>query len=333
LRQSRTIFEEGNAERLPRGGKPVSVGSVMKAPLRFLAPLLALSLLAPRAALTAPSEPIRLWPGDAPGEKGDIGKEGDMTKPSDGKPGAKGVIRIGNVSVPTITLYRPPAEKDTGTAVVVCPGGGYSILAWDLEGTEVCDWLNSIGVTGVLLKYRVPARKGAERYAAPLQDAQRALGLVREHATEWKLDPKRIGILGFSAGGHLSAAASNNYAERTYPRVDAADDQSCRPDFAILIYPAYLAVKEKGDALAPELVVTAKTPPTFLAQTQDDPVRVQNSLYYYIALTQAKVPAEMHLYPSGGHGYGLRPTEKMVTTWPERAAEWMNSQGLIPRKN
>jgi acetyl esterase/lipase len=185
----------------------------------------------------------------------------------------------------------------------------------------------------VLLKYRVPARKGAERYAAPLQDAQRALGLVREHAPEWKLDSKRIGILGFSAGGHLSAAASNNYAERTYPRVDAADDQNCRPDFAILIYPAYLAMKEKGDALAPELSVTAKTPPTFLAQTQDDPVRVQNSLYYYIALTQAKVPAEMHLYPTGGHGYGLRPTEKAVTTWPQRAAEWMSSQGLIPRKN
>ncbi|HEY2342682.1 MAG TPA: alpha/beta hydrolase, partial [Chthoniobacteraceae bacterium] len=251
---------------------------------------LCLSLLTllffPLLAWTAP-EPIILWPNGAPDEHEQIGPEADMTKPTDGKPGGKTVIRTGNVSVPTLTVFRPPADKDTGAAVVVCPGGGYSILAWDLEGTEICDWLNSEGVTAALLKYRVPARKGVPRYAGPLQDAQRSLGILRQHAQEWKIDSKRIGILGFSAGGHLSAAASTNYSQRTYARIDEADDQSCRPDFTILIYPAYLAVKEKDDALAPEIKVTAETPQAFIVQTEDDPVRVENALSYYSALAKA----------------------------------------------
>src|SRR3982751_4468449 len=168
------------------------------------------------------SDPIPLWPGVAPGEKGDIGQEKDTTKPDPGVPpdSPNYVIRLGNVSKPTITVYKPPAEKDTGAAVVVCPGGGYSILAMNLEGTEVCQWLNSVGVTGVLLKYRVPVRKGLPRHVPPLQDVQRAIRLVRQRAGEWKIDPKRVGVLGFSAGGHLAAAVSNNYAERTYPAVD-----------------------------------------------------------------------------------------------------------------
>jgi acetyl esterase/lipase len=301
---------------------------MMKSPSHSV-PLFLSILLAPLLAAAAPSEPIVLWPGGAPDEHGQIGAEADMTKPTDGKPGGKPVIRIGNVSVPTITVFPAPADKQTGAAVVVCPGGGYSILAWDLEGTEVCDWLNSEGVTAVLLKYRVPARKGAERYAGPLQDAQRALGLIRQHAQEWKLDPKRIGILGFSAGGHLSAAASTNFGQRTYARLDEADDQSCRPDFTILIYPAYLAVKEKDDALAPEIKVTSETPPAFIVQTEDDPVRVENAVAYYSALAKAKVPAEIHLFPSGGHGYGLRPTEKAVTHWPELANRWLGDRGLL----
>ncbi|HTA31200.1 MAG TPA: alpha/beta hydrolase, partial [Candidatus Cybelea sp.] len=189
-------------------------------------------------------EPLKLWPQGAPGEKGDIGEERDMTKPSDGLLGGKTVIRLGNVSTPTITLYPAPPGKNTGAAVVVCPGGGYSILAMDLEGTEVCQWLNSAGINAVLLKYRVPPRKGLERYTAPLQDAQRALGLVRFHSTEWQIDPKRIGIMGFSAGGHLSAAASTRFEKRTYEPVDKADRTSCRPDFVMLIYPAYLTRKE-----------------------------------------------------------------------------------------
>src|SRR6185312_2596601 len=170
----------------------------------------------------AGSQPIRLWPGVAPGEKGNIGPEKDSTKPDPKVPPEQYIIRLTNVTEPTITLFRPPPEKDTGASVVVCPGGAYSILAYNLEGTEVCDWLNSIGVTGVLLKYRVPARKGLEKYTAALQDVQRAIGIVRHRAAEWKLDSHRIGVMGFSAGGHLSAAASNIYEQRTYPPVDDA---------------------------------------------------------------------------------------------------------------
>ena len=297
---------------------------------RRLCFLLSSSLLtAALPVLAAPLDPILLWPAGAPGEHEKIGDEADMTKPTDGSPGGKAVIRIGNVSAPSITVFRAPEDKDTGTGVVVCPGGGYNILAWDLEGTEVCEWLNKIGVTAALLKYRVPARPGGERYAAPLQDAQRALGLVRQHAKEWKLDPKRIGILGFSAGGHLSAALSNNYSQRTYTAIDGADEQSCRPDFTILIYPAYLTAKDKSDALAPEIKVTSETPPTFLVQTEDDGVHVQNSLYYYLALAQAKVPAEMHLFAAGGHGYGLRPNGKAVTEWPHLAETWLRGLGVL----
>ncbi len=277
------------------------------------------------------SEPMALWPNGAPGETGDIGAERDMTKPDDGLVAGKRVIRIGNVSAPTLTLYRPPPDKDTGAAVVVCPGGGYTILAMDLEGTEVCQWLNSAGVAAVLLKYRVPARKGLERYAAPLQDAQRALGLVRYHAAEWHIDPRRIGIMGFSAGGHLSAAASTRFEKRSYEPVDEADQARCRPDFAMLIYPAYL-VRKQGPEVAPELTVTSNTPPTFIVQAEDDPVHVENSLFYYLALKNAKVPAEMHLFASGGHGYGLRESDKAVISWPKRAEEWMRGLGVLEAK-
>ncbi|HEV7926210.1 MAG TPA: alpha/beta hydrolase [Verrucomicrobiae bacterium] len=285
-----------------------------------------LAVLSSRAA-----EPITLWPKGAPGEKGDIGEERDMTKASDGLSGGKTVIRIGNVSTPTLTLYQPSPEKATGAAVVVCPGGGYNILAMDLEGTEVCQWLNSAGVTAVLLKYRVPARKGQERYTAPLQDAQRTLSLVRFHAAEWRVDPKRIGIMGFSAGGHLSAVASTRFEKRAYEPVDEMDQASCRPDFVMLIYPAYLVHKD-GPDLSPELTVTSNTPPTFLVQTEDDPVRVENCLFYYLALKQAKVPAEMHLFADGGHGYGLRESDNAVTSWPKQAEVWMRGLGVLESK-
>lgn len=288
--------------------------------MKRLFALLILALAAPCAR--AASEPIALWPGAAPGEKGDIGAETDQPQKPDG------VKRVTNVTKPTITVFPAPANKATGTAVIVCPGGGYNILAYDKEGTEVCAWLNSIGVTGVLLKYRVPRRAGLEKHAPMLQDAQRALGLVRHRAKEWNVDPQRIGIMGFSAGGHLSATASTNYDQRTYPPIDDADKVSCRPDFALLIYPAYLTVKEEGDKLAPELKVTTDTPPTFLVMTEDDRIRVECALFYYLALKNADVPAEMHLYPTGGHGYGLRPSEHLVSTWPQRAADWLKSRGL-----
>src|SRR5207244_4780797 len=178
---------------------------------------------------------IELWPNGAPGEKGDLGEERDMTKPTDGLIAGKPVIRLGNVSKPRISIYRAPREKAIGAAVLVCPGGGYHILALDLEGTEVCEWLNSIGVTAALLKYRVPKREGLEKHVAPLQDAQRALGLLRHHASEWRIDPNQLGALGFSAGAHLSAALGAHFEQRTYPTVDDADAASCRPDFSILI--------------------------------------------------------------------------------------------------
>jgi len=273
-----------------------------------------------------PSQVISLWPATAPGEKGDIGPERDQPP----REGQKPVRRVTDVSQPTLSVFRPAADKDTKSAVVICPGGGYSILAWDLEGTEIAEWFNSIGVTGIVLKYRVPARKDRPRHEAPLQDAQRAIGIVRERASELGIDPQRIGVLGFSAGGHLAATLSNNYQARTYETVDQADGLSCRPDFSLLIYPAYL-VQNKSTELAPEIKVTDQTPPTFIAMTEDDGVRVECALYYYVALKNAKVPAEMHLYPTGGHGYGLRPSPALVTTWPQRAEQWLRSRGLLDR--
>ncbi len=283
------------------------------------------------SALAGSPKVIDLWPKGAPGEKGDIGEERDTTKPSDGLVAGRSVIRLGNVTKPTIALYRPSPERDTGTAVLVCPGGGYHILAMDLEGTEVCDWLNSVGVTGVLLKYRVPKREGLEKHAAALQDAQRALGLVRSQAKEMGIRPDRIGVLGFSAGGHLAAALSNNYQSRSYPLVDEADAVSCRPDFTVLIYPAYLTVKEEADKIAPDLPLSTNTPPAFVAMAEDDPVRVENALFYALALKNLSVPVELHVYPSGGHGYGLRPSEHVVTTWPKRVEDWMRSRGWLSR--
>jgi len=276
-------------------------------------------------------EPIRLWPQVAPGDSSDAGAkaEVDTTKPTDNLVAGKRLIRLGNVSVPTITVYPAPREKSTGTAVLVCPGGGYQILAMDLEGTEVCEWLNSLGVTAALLKYRVPKRPDRERHVAPLQDAQRALGLMRHRASELGVKSNAIGVLGFSAGGHLAAALSTTYSQRTYGGVDEADKVSCRPDFSILIYPAYLTVKEQQDAVAPELTVNSNTPPAFLMMAQDDPVRVENVLGYARALRQARVLFELHVYPSGGHGYGLRRTKEAVTSWPDRVEEWLRSLGHV----
>ncbi|HEY4248857.1 MAG TPA: alpha/beta hydrolase [Lacunisphaera sp.] len=282
------------------------------------------------AANTVEPRPISLWAGSPPGETVTFPAEADTTKPGDDLVAGRRVIRMGNISDPTITIYQPDTAKNIGAAVMVCPGGGYYILAMDLEGTEVCAWLNSIGVTAVLLKYRVPVREGQHPRAAPLQDAQRALGLVRHRAIELGIDPHRIGVLGFSAGGHLAANLSNNHDARTYPLVDAADRASCRPDFCLLIYPGDLLAQDKNYALVPELSVSsAKTPPTFLAMAEDDGARVENALYYYIALKNAKVPAEMHLYPDGGHGYGLRRTAHDVTSWPDRAADWLRTSGWL----
>ena len=290
----------------------------------------ALSLLVARGitGAPAPSQPIPLFPDGAPGEKGGQGEEKDTSKPGEGLVAGRPLIRLGNVSSPTIQVFQPPVEKNTGAAVIVFPGGGYHILALDLEGTEVCEWLNSIGVTGILLKYRVPKREGQPAHQAALQDAQRSVGMVRQHAAEWGIRPDRIGVLGFSAGGNLAALVSNNFQTRTYPVVDAADAVSCRPDFTILVYPAYLTDKDHGDAVRPELPITTNTPPTFISISQDDPVRVENALGYAMGLQKSKVPLELHIHPTGGHGYGLRRTANPVTFWPDRVADWMKGLGL-----
>lgn len=264
-------------------------------------------------------------------------------------PGREWWPRANDVSVPTMTVY-PPTAPNTGAAMVVFPGGGYQFLAMDLEGTEACDWLVSRGITCVLLKYRVPGsgpwwdsehdRRVYPKVQTALQDAQRTLGLVRLHAAEWHVDPRKVGVIGFSAGGHLAAAASTHFDKRNYPRVDAADDRSSRPDFAIIVYPGHLWLHEDEDdktrvqtdlRLRPDIQVSKDAPPTFLVMAEDDQVDcVEQALAYYLALQAAKVPAEMHLYPQGGHAFGLRPGKLPITRWPQLAEQWMQGLGVLP---
>ena len=267
---------------------------------------------------------LPLWPKIAPGPRTSTGPEADTTTAKDRMVAGKRLTRIGNVSVPTLTLYKPVAQN-TGAVVVVFPGGSYKILAIDLEGIEVCDWLTSIGVTCILVKYRVPDTGPYPKSAEALQDAQRALGLVRSHAAEWQIDPKRIGILGFSAGAHLSAALSTHFDKRLYDPIDTADQLSCRPDFAVIVYPGYLALADQNFASNPEIHVSEQTPPSFIVQAEDDPVHVENSTVYFLALKNAKVPVELHIYAEGGHGYGLRRTELPVTTWPRSVETWLRT--------
>ena len=292
---------------------------------------LTLTLAAAGGAADAPASDSKtltldLWPGPAPGEKGSIGEE-KATR----KPGTEIVTSLTNVSKPTLTVSRPSGDANTGVAIVVFPGGGYTHLAWDHEGAQVARWLNSIGVTAAVLKYRVPRREGTPKGEPPIQalmDAQRAVGLVRSKAADWGLDPKRIGVLGFSAGGHLAAWSSTNYDKRAYDAVDAADETSCRPDFAVMVYPG--GVTKRGSSeLAPEIRVTSQTPPSFFAHAGDDRVSPENSVQMYLALKRAGVPAELHIYASGGHGFGMRPTGKPTATWPKRCEEWLRDQGIL----
>jgi acetyl esterase/lipase len=267
---------------------------------------------------------LPVWPGAAPGVRANSAPEVDTTTAKDNLIAGKPVIRLGNVSVPTLTLYTPRG-KSTGAAVVVFPGGSYRILAIDLEGTEVCDWLNSAGIACVLLKYRVPDSGPYPRSVAALQDAQRTLGIVRAHAAEWHIDPHRIGVLGFSAGAHLAAALSTHFDQRLYDPIDAADKLSCRPDFAVIVYPGYLAIAEEDFAPNSAIHVTENTPPSFIVQAEDDPVHVENATVYVLALKNAKIPAELHIYAQGGHGYGLRRTALPVTAWPGLLETWLRT--------
>ncbi len=271
---------------------------------------------------------LPLWPNGVPGASApaaNAAPEVDTTTAKDNLIAGKPLIRLGNVSTPTITVYKPAKANGAVPAVLVFPGGGYHILAIDLEGTEVCDWLNESGLACVLLKYRVPDTGPYPKSPAALQDAQRAVGIVRQHAEEWGIDPKRLGVLGFSAGGHLAAAVSTHFDKRLYERVDAADDISCRPDFAVVVYPGYLALEKQDMAPNPDIKPTADTPPTFIVQAEDDPVHVENATNYFLALKNAKVPAELHIYADGGHGYGLRRTALPVTAWPLLVEKWLQT--------
>jgi len=290
----------------------------------------------------SPGHPqVPIWPGAVPDAQPVLAAERveTSTNPKDFI-GGKPATAISNVSRPTMTIYSPTG-RNTGAAAVVFPGGGYSILAIDLEGTEVCDWLTAKGITCVLLKYRVPDSGPAwhdachcnihPKVPAALEDAQRTVGLVRFHAAEWHIDPHKIGVLGFSAGGHMVANISTHFAQRAYAPVDAADKVSCRPDFAVAIYPGHMLENTtKEFELTPEIPVTARTPPTFLLQAEDDNVDgVKQSLVYYIALKRAGVPTEMHLYAQGGHAFGLRRTKFPITEWPLLVETWLRTIGVI----
>lgn len=282
-------------------------------------------------------EQVPIWPGDAPDRKPAPGPE--IARPSEKDVAGKRWTSITNVTRPTMTVYAP-SGKNTGAAVVVFPGGGFQVLAMDLEGSEICDWLTAAGVTCVLLKYRVPSEPydwhcdcRPHNLMTPkqaLQDAQRTMGLVRLHAGEWRIDPHKIGVLGFSAGGYLVAAISTHFRHRLYAPVDAADQLSARPDFAVAIYPGHLATDD--GKLNRNVPVSKDTPPTFLLQAGDDHVDgVDQSLVYYAALKNADVPAEMHIYAQGGHAFGLRKTPLPVTGWPTLVEAWLGAIGMTAR--
>jgi acetyl esterase/lipase len=289
------------------------------------------------AGHAAADEPLvlELWPGKPPDEPGTIGAETVRMSPRlDRKQVevSEPTRMITNVTRPTLTVYRPAKAKDTGTAVLICPGGGYWNLYWQLEGEEVADWLTSLGVTGIILKYRVPRRPGepqAEPARRPLQDAQRAVSLTRARAREWGLAPDRIGIVGFSAGGHLALATATGFEKRTYDPIDAADKLSCRPDFAIAVYSGYLKAKDR-DELAPGLRVPARTPPVFLAHGGDDIISSpEHSVVMYQALKRAGVPAELHVYAGAAHDFGVRRSDRPCSTWTQSCADWLRQQGFL----
>src|SRR5262249_7449496 len=280
---------------------------------------------------------IPIWPGAVPHARPLEGPEiAGTVVDAAGRPqlvGGKPWIYVNNVSQPTMTVYSP-RETNSGAAVVVFPGGGYNILAIDLEGTEACEWLTSRGITCVLLKYRVPCAKGGPYRDCPtaLEDAQRAVGLLRFRAAEWHIDPQKIGVLGFSAGGHMVAAMSTHFEKRLYASIDEADKESCRPDFAVALYPGHLAIPEQSFVLNPDIQVTSRTPPTLIVQAEDDPVDpVENSLVYYAACRKAGVAAEIYLDPTGGHAFGLRRTESPIGAWPQLVETWLGTIGILRR--
>ena len=276
---------------------------------------------------------VDVWPGKTPGDAGISGQERSFIYQSELVGPTKLVT---NITRPTLTIYQPPRDKNTGTAMLICPGGGYWNLFWELEGEEVAAWLNSVGMTGIILKYRCPRRPGDAASVPPLGpqlDAQRAVRLVRSRASEWGIDPKRIGIVGFSAGGHLALATATGFAKRLYDPIDAVDQVSCRPDFAVCCYSGYFKAKDK-DELVPSIHIPPDTPPIFLAHASDDRVSYggavsENSALMYLALKRAGVVAELHIYATGDHDFGVRQNEKLPSSWPGLCVRWLRSQGLL----
>ncbi len=251
---------------------------------------------------------VDVWPGLAPGETTTDPGHHNIDKNDN-------VDRFGDVTQPQLRIFRIEGKR-TRPTVLVCPGGGYAILALNLEGTEIARWLNTLGYNAAVLTYRVPnKREGA------FQDVERAMSLLRYRAKEWGIDKKRLGVLGFSAGGHLSARLSAGYAHRAYTPVDEADKESCRPDFTLLIYPAYLIDKDTGKPV-PEVAPHAGMPPIFTTQSKDDPVRCADA--YAAAVKEAGLPITCVMYETGGHGYGLRAgKDSPVHAWPDAAGQWL----------
>jgi len=288
-------------------------------------------------AVVAADKPqvIELWPGTPPDEPGGIGAEKIRMSPKLDRKQVEVTEQtrlVTNVTRPTITVYRPAKANNSGAAVLICPGGGYWDLYWQLEGEEVAAWLNSLGMTGIILKYRVPRRpdepKG-EPARRPLQDAQRAVSLVRSKAGEWGIDPKRIGVVGFSAGGHLAFVTATRFEKRSYISIDAIDKVGCRPDFAIVVYPGYLKAKDK-DELAPGLSIPRGTPPIFLAHGGADIVSPpEHSVVTYLALKRAGTPAELHVYAAAAHDFGVRASNHPCSTWTRSCADWLRHQRFL----
>ncbi len=275
-------------------------------------------------AKAEPSSPIPLWAtGAIPGDAG-------LTLPPESVElkGPDQIEIMSNVSIPTLTWYPAPADKNTGTTIVVCPGGGYSILAYSHEGKEVCEWLNGIGVNAALLKYRVPKRKDLEKHVAPLQDVHRAIGMIRSKQ-DWASQSKRVGILGFSAGGHLSAMALTSDGSRSYPPDPAFDTPSCVPDFGVLVYPAYLQDEKNPDKLSAEVNVSKNTPPAFLVVAHGDRKFVEGSAIFYLAMRRNDRDAELHIFGKGGHGFGLKNTPEAIKNWSQNAEVWMKAMGYL----
>ena len=289
--------------------------------------LLSCSIQAVEATAT-----LDVWPGKPPGFQVEGTPEKNISKPGQGETGGRAVIRLTNVSKPQIVVYAPPKDKLNGSVLVICPGGGFGILAWDLEGTEIAEWANSIGVTACVLKYRTPTSSLKEKkWEPPVQDAQRAISLIRSKATEWGINPDHIGTLGFSAGGTTAGLTATKNGARLYDAQDDVDKLDCKANFAVLVYP-FILWDEKEKKLSPNVEVSAQTPPIFFAHASDDKISCENSIQLFLALRNAGVKgSELHIYESGGHGFGTRDTTKPCTSWPKRCEEWMDKRGLLKK--